>query len=120
MADPTIRRIGWAGYVVTTEAGTKVVVDPYLHGSEGPHSGLPESPVTVNELARADVVAVTHVGYDHRAQAIDVTLAGAATLVCGTVIPVHYRAGDSAPDDLRNELQESISSNGRHDEPGDK
>ena len=51
MADPTIRRIGWAGYVVTTEAGTKVVVDSYLHGSEGPHSGLPESPVTVNELA---------------------------------------------------------------------
>jgi hypothetical protein len=36
MSALTIRRIGWAGYVVTTEAGTRIVVDPYLHGSENP------------------------------------------------------------------------------------
>jgi L-ascorbate metabolism protein UlaG (beta-lactamase superfamily) len=47
---------------------------------------LPDSPVTVDELADADVVAVTHAGYDHRAQAIDVTLAGNAVLVCGTAL----------------------------------
>jgi hypothetical protein len=46
-----------------------------------PYSSLPDSPVTVDELADADVVAVTHAGYDHRAQAIDVTLAGNAVLV---------------------------------------
>jgi L-ascorbate metabolism protein UlaG (beta-lactamase superfamily) len=78
----TIRRIGWAGYVVATEAGTRLVVDPFLHGSER-GVRLPESPVSVDELAGADVVAVTHAGYDHRAQAIDVTLAGKAVLVCG-------------------------------------
>jgi L-ascorbate metabolism protein UlaG (beta-lactamase superfamily) len=82
----TIQRFGWAGYVVTTEGGTRVVVDPYLHGSEGAHSGLPESPFTVDDLAGADVVAVTHAGYDHRAQAIDIALAGDAVLVCGTAL----------------------------------
>lgn len=83
----TIRRTGWAGYVVTTEAGTCLVVGPFLTApSEGPYSSLPDSPVTVDELADADVVAVTHAGYDHRAQAIDVTLAGNAVLVCGTAL----------------------------------
>jgi hypothetical protein len=32
----TVRWIGWAGYVVTTEAFIRIVVNPYLHGSEGP------------------------------------------------------------------------------------
>jgi L-ascorbate metabolism protein UlaG (beta-lactamase superfamily) len=64
MSQPlTIRRIGWAGYEITTEGETRVVIDPYLHGSEGPLFGLPESPITVDELADADVVAVTHAGW---------------------------------------------------------
>ena len=82
----TIRRIGWAGYEITTEGGTRVIIDPYLHGSEGTISGLPESPITVEELAGAAVVAVTHAGYDHRAQAIDIVLAGAALLVSGPAL----------------------------------
>jgi L-ascorbate metabolism protein UlaG (beta-lactamase superfamily) len=87
MSEPlTIRRIGWAGYEITTEAGTRVVVDPYLHGSEGLISGLPESPITVQELAGSAVVAVTHAGYDHRAQAIDIALAGEAILISGPAL----------------------------------
>jgi|HubBroStandDraft_3_1064219.scaffolds.fasta_scaffold32765_2 hypothetical protein len=36
MSALTIRRIGWAGYVVTTEEGTRLVVDPFLTApSEG-------------------------------------------------------------------------------------
>jgi hypothetical protein len=38
----TLRRISWAGYVITTEHGTKVLVDPYLTGTEGFHQGIPE------------------------------------------------------------------------------
>ena len=87
MSQPlTIRRIGWAGYEITSEGGTRVVVDPYLHGSDGHLCGLPESPVTVEELAGAAVVAVTHAGYDHRAQAIDIALAGEAILVSGPAL----------------------------------
>jgi L-ascorbate metabolism protein UlaG (beta-lactamase superfamily) len=82
----TIRRIGWAGYEITTEGGTRVVVDPYLHGSEGRLSGLCESPITVEELAGAAIVAVTHAGYDHRAQAIDIALAGQAILLSGPAL----------------------------------
>ena len=90
MSDLTIQRIGWAGYVVTTEAGTRIVVDPYLHGMDnnGIHAGvsLPNSPFTVKDLADCDVIAVTHAGIDHRGQAIDIALAGKAILVCGTAL----------------------------------
>lgn len=86
MSALTILRFGWAGYTVTTEGGTRIVVDPYLHGSEGAHSGLPESPFTVDDLADADVVAVTYAGFDHRAQAIDIVQAGTAFLASGTAL----------------------------------
>lgn len=39
----TIRRLGWASFEITTEQGTRLLVDPYLSGSEGFHRGLPES-----------------------------------------------------------------------------
>jgi L-ascorbate metabolism protein UlaG (beta-lactamase superfamily) len=40
----------------------------------------------VEDLAGAAVVAVTHAGYDHRAQAIDIALAGEAVLVSGPAL----------------------------------
>jgi acetyl esterase/lipase/L-ascorbate metabolism protein UlaG (beta-lactamase superfamily) len=87
MARPlTIRRVGWAGYEITTEQGTTVLVDPYQSGTEGMHSGLPESPITAEELVGADVVAVTHAGYDHRGQSVPIALAGDSLLVCGAAL----------------------------------
>jgi acetyl esterase/lipase/L-ascorbate metabolism protein UlaG (beta-lactamase superfamily) len=82
----SIRRIGWAGYEIVTEYGTRVLVDPYLSGSEGIHSGIPESPVPPQMLTGVDVIVVTHAGYDHRGQALELALAGNATLVCGSAL----------------------------------
>ncbi|WP_051194106.1 alpha/beta fold hydrolase [Nocardia jiangxiensis] len=82
----TIRRIGWAACEIVTQRGTRVLVDPYLAGSEGFHTGLPQSPIHAAELARADVIAVTHAGYDHRGQALQIAEAGQATVVCGTAL----------------------------------
>lgn len=82
----TVRRLGWAGVEIVTERGTRLVLDPYLSGSEGAHSGLPESSITPAELGGADIVAVTHAGYDHRGQALEVMQAGNATMVSGTAM----------------------------------
>jgi L-ascorbate metabolism protein UlaG (beta-lactamase superfamily) len=79
-----IRRIGWAGCEITTERGTRLVVDPYLSGTEGFHSGLPESDIRPAEPAGADIIVVTHAGYDHRGQTLEIMQAGAAVLVSGT------------------------------------
>ncbi len=72
MSALTIRRIGWAGYVVTTEEGTRLVIDPYLHGGEGPYSRLPDSPVTVDEVADADAA-------EQRSRSSHLVLKAAAT-----------------------------------------
>jgi L-ascorbate metabolism protein UlaG (beta-lactamase superfamily)/acetyl esterase/lipase len=88
----SIRRVSWAGHVVTTEAGTRVLVDPYLSGSEGLHSGLPQSTITPAELYGCDVVAVTHAGYDHRGQAIEIVKGGRATLVSGPALSAEAAA----------------------------
>lgn len=82
----TIKRIGWAAYLVTSEHGTKVLIDPYLTGSEGFHQGIPESTVTVEELAGVDLVAVTHAGFDHRGQSLEIVKAGNAFLACGSAL----------------------------------
>lgn len=94
----SIRRVGWAGYVINTEAGTRVLVDPYLSGSEGFGSGLPQSPVTPAELYGCDVVAVTHAGFDHRAQAIEVVTGGRAILVSGPALSAEAAAQGIPPE----------------------
>lgn len=85
----SVRRVGWAAYVVTTERGTSLLVDPYLSGSEGFHTGLPASPIRVDDLTDVDVIAVTHAGYDHRGQSLEIAKAGKALLVSG---PALYEA----------------------------
>ena len=86
VAPLTIRRVGWAGYVITSESGTKVLVDPYQSGSEGFHTGLPQSPIQPKDLFGVDVVAVTHAGFDHRGQSLEIVQGGNAILVCGPAL----------------------------------
>ena len=98
----TIRRVGWAGYVIVSESGTKILIDPYQCGSEGFHSGLPQSPIQPKDLFGVDVVAVTHAGFDHRGQSLEIVQGGNAVLVCGPAlyaeaIEQHVPANRMAP-----------------------
>ena len=51
-----------------------------------PIPGCRKARTPSDDLAGADVVAVTHAGYDHRAQAIDIVQAGQAVLASGTAL----------------------------------
>ena len=98
----TIQRVGWAGYVIVSESGTKVLIDPYQSGSEGFHSGLPQSTIQPKDLFDVDVVAVTHAGFDHRGQSLEIVQGGNAILVCGPAlyaeaIEQHVPANRMAP-----------------------
>jgi L-ascorbate metabolism protein UlaG (beta-lactamase superfamily) len=98
----TIQRVGWAGYVIVSESGTKVLIDPYLSGSEGFHTGLPQSTIQPKDLFDVDVVAVTHAGFDHRGQSLEIVQGGNAILVCGPAlyaeaIEQHVPANRMAP-----------------------
>ena len=98
----TIQRVGWAGYVIVSESGTKILIDPYQCGSEGFHSGLPQSPIQPKDLFDVDVVVVTHAGFDHRGQSLEIVQGGNAMLVCGPAlyaeaIEQHVPANRMAP-----------------------
>jgi acetyl esterase/lipase/L-ascorbate metabolism protein UlaG (beta-lactamase superfamily) len=82
----TLERVGWAGYVITTEYGTKILVDPYLSGNEGFHQGIPESFITPKDLFGVDVIAVTHAGFDHRGQSLEIFEGGSAIMVSGPAL----------------------------------
>lgn len=102
VAPLTIQRVGWAGYVIVSESGTKILIDPYQSGSEGFHSGLPQSPIQPKDLFDVDVVAVTHAGFDHRGQSLEIVQGGNAILVCGPAlyaqaIEQHVPANRMAP-----------------------
>ena len=86
VAPLTIQRVGWAGYVIVSELGTKVLIDPYQCGSEGFHSGLPESPIQPSDLFGVDLIAVTHAGFDHRGQSLEIVHGGNAILACGPAL----------------------------------
>ena len=94
----TIRRVGWAGYEITSEQGTRVLVDPYLSDVEATGVGLPDSPFSVADLTDVDVVAVTHAGYDYRGSALEIVAAGDATLVSGSVLAAEAHTRKIAPE----------------------
>lgn len=47
---------------------------------------MPQSPFTPQEFASANLVLVTHAGYDHRGQALEILKTGNGILVSGTAL----------------------------------
>lgn len=74
MAKTVIRWLGHAFFQITSAAGKVIVVDPWIEGN-------PSCPVAVQDLDRADIVAVTHNHFDHVGQAVELIAKTGATLV---------------------------------------
>lgn len=53
-----LRFFGFAAFEIVTEAGVRVIIDPYLDDSE-------ISPVKSDDLEKVDLVLVTHGAWDH-------------------------------------------------------
>lgn len=89
-----LRFLGTSGFAVTTEAGTQVLFDPLIDGTEA----IPPSPVTIDDLAGAAAVLVSHAASDHLGQALEICAAGDATLVCGPEVRMEALAAGLAED----------------------
>ena len=63
-----------AGFQITSEKGKVVLVDPWLEGN-------PLAPCTVNDLAAADLVLVSHDHFDHSGNAAQIVKKTGAVLV---------------------------------------
>ncbi|MEX2555422.1 MAG: MBL fold metallo-hydrolase [Actinomycetota bacterium] len=82
-----IRFLGVSGFEIVSAAGTRIVVDPFLAGSDA--YGLPPSPVTLGELDGTHAVVVSHGAWDHLGQAVEIALRSDAALCCGVDVRVH-------------------------------
>ncbi len=76
-----IEYLGWSTFRFITEKGTKLVIDPYLEGSQT--TRVPPSVVSVKDLSDTHLVVVTHAAQDHSAQAAELMEKSSATLFSG-------------------------------------
>jgi len=74
MAKTVVRWLGHAFFQIVSASGKVIVVDPWIEGN-------PSCPVTVQDVDRADIVAVTHNHFDHVGQAVELIAKTGATLV---------------------------------------
>ena len=71
----TLKFFGTAAYELVTEAGTRLMIDPYLDQN-------PASPAKVADLDRVDLVLVTHNAYDHVGDAAAIIKRDRCPVIC--------------------------------------
>lgn len=86
----TLRYLNFSGFEITSREGMRIVIDPFLSGSEA--HGVPPSPVALEELDETDVVLVSHGAFDHLGQAVEIVRRSGAFLACGPDVRLHALA----------------------------
>lgn len=75
---------GYTAIRIVTEAGTTVLLDPYLDAN-------PDSPVKVADLDRVDLILVTHATWDHLGNAFAIARRTGARLLAGSEVVAYAR-----------------------------
>ncbi|MEW5815425.1 MAG: MBL fold metallo-hydrolase, partial [Spirochaetota bacterium] len=82
-----LRYLGFSGFEITSREGCRLVIDPFLEGSEA--YSVPPSPISIESLAQTDLVLVSHGAFDHRGQAVEIVKQSNALLACGPEVRIH-------------------------------
>ena len=82
-----LRYLTFSGFEIISPGGYRIVVDPFLTGSE--EHGVPPSPVSLADLDHTDLVLVSHGAFDHLGQALDIVQRSDALLACGPDVRLH-------------------------------
>jgi len=91
MAQNTIKWLGHAGFQITSEKGTVIVIDPWLTDN-------PLASCKAEDITKADFVLVTHDHFDHVADAPRIVKATEATLVGMPETVGRLKAEEGVPD----------------------
>jgi len=70
----SIRWLGHAAFVITSAKDKRIYVDPFIVGN-------PLCPITLDDIAEANLVLVIHDHFDHLGNAVDIVQKTGATLV---------------------------------------
>jgi len=91
----TITWLGHATLLVSTSAGVRVIVDPWIEGN-------PASPDGLGDLGPLDVIAVTHGHFDHIGSVVPLAAATGARVLCVPELAAYFRSLDVANVDEMN------------------
>ncbi len=80
-----IRFFGVAAYELTTEIGQHILVDPFLDENPG-------SPIKASELARVDLIVVSHAAVDHLGDTESIARHTGAPIICGGEVRAYLMA----------------------------
>lgn len=83
----TLRYLNFSGFEIVTPGGYRIVVDPFLSGSD--EHGIPPSPVPLSDLDQTNLVLVSHGAFDHLGQALEIVQRSGAYLACGPEVRLH-------------------------------
>lgn len=92
-----VEYLTWSAFRLTSDAGVRVVVDPWVSGDAD--RGVPASPRGVDELADCDLVLISHAARDHLGEGLEIVRAGSATLAGW--LDVRIVATDAGIDEAR-------------------
>jgi L-ascorbate metabolism protein UlaG (beta-lactamase superfamily) len=88
-----LRFLGIAGYEIEGPEH-RVLIDPFLTGNPG-------APLAPNDLARPDVILVTHAAPDHLGDTLAIARCTGAPVVCGADVKALLVDGGLPPDQIR-------------------
>lgn len=77
-----VRYLNFASFQLLTDRGTNVLIDPWLTGAES--EGVSASPLKLADIGPVDLVMVSHAGFDHLGDSIEIVKETGAMLYCGT------------------------------------
>jgi L-ascorbate metabolism protein UlaG (beta-lactamase superfamily) len=89
-----IRFFGVAAYELTTKAGLHILIDPFLDENPG-------SPVKSAELARVDLILVSHAAPDHLGDTEAIARRTGAPVICGGEVKAYLMAKGIPPEQIR-------------------
>lgn len=82
-----LRYVNFSGFEIISGDGYRIVVDPFLSGSE--EHGIPPSPLPLADLDQTNLVLVSHGAFDHLGQALEIVQRSGAMLACGPDVRLH-------------------------------
>lgn len=80
---PTLQYLSWSSFRFTSDDGVTIVIDPFLSGSGA--SGIPATPVPLDDIAASELMLVTHAAKDHFGQGVDLLQRNENLLLCASL-----------------------------------
>ena len=68
--------LGFATFLITTEDGTTILIDPYLDDN-------PKAPLKTDDLPKIDLLILSHGAFDHMKDAPKIALRDGSRIICG-------------------------------------